>query len=205
MKRAISAKELLNMKFDTFDFEGRWKDAFGNPERRGVWFIWGPSGSGKSTFVMALCKELARFGRVIYDSLEDGASAAVQKAAVVSGISKAKGNFQLLDCENMEDLDKRLLRRKSPDFVVIDSFQYAQLSYSAYTAFKERHKKKLLVFISHADGTQPSGRPARSVMYDATLKIWVEGYRAFSRGRFIGPVGYYDIWEERAKVYHGNS
>ena len=36
---------------------------------------------------------------------------------------------------------------------------------------------------------------------NATLKVWVEGYRAFSKGRFIGRTGKYDIWPERAEGY----
>jgi hypothetical protein len=41
-------------------------------------------------------------------------------------------------------------------------------------------------------------------MYDATLKIWVEGYRAFSKGRFIGSTGQYDVWAEGAERYWGS-
>ena len=40
-------------------------------------------------------------------------------------------------------------------------------------------------------------------MYDATLKIWVEGFKAFSKGRFIGEKGNYTIWEEGANKYWG--
>lgn len=31
---------MLSMKFDTLDFKDAWYDAFGTPERRGVWFVW---------------------------------------------------------------------------------------------------------------------------------------------------------------------
>lgn len=103
----------------------------------------------------------------------------------------------------MVELDERLSKRKSPDFVIIDSFQYTQLDYRQYIAFKERHPDKMLVFVSHADGKQPAGRAARSVMYDAGLKIWVEGYKAFSNGRFFGPTGEYTIWREKADEYWG--
>ena len=87
--------------------------------------------------------------------------------------------------------------------MVIDSFQYTQMSFKDYQEFKNRHRDKLIIFISQADGNRPSGRTAVSVMYDATLKIWVEGYRAISKGRYFGSKGYYTIWEERAKVYWG--
>lgn len=103
----------------------------------------------------------------------------------------------------MDELSERLSQRKSADFVVIDSFQYTQMTYKAYLKFKEKHPNKLLIFISHADGKNPSGRSAKSVMYDASLKIWVEGYRAFSKGRFFGSVGHYTIWEEGSRKYRG--
>lgn len=41
-------------------------------------------------------------------------------------------------------------------------------------------------------------------MYDASLKVWVEGYTAFSKGRFIGETGKYTIWQEGADRYWGN-
>lgn len=77
------------------------------------------------------------------------------------------------------------------------------MTYKAYLKFKERHPNKLLIFISHADGKNPSGRSAKSVMYDASLKIWVEGYRAFSKGRFFGSVGHYTVWDEGSRKYRG--
>ena len=107
----------------------------------------------------------------------------------------------LLDNENMEELDKRLSRKKSPDTVVIDSYQYTGMSFEDYLAFKRRHRNKLIVIISQADGTRPKGRTAGRVMFDASLKIWVEGYRAMSKGRFFGEKGYYTIWAERAEEY----
>lgn len=62
--RALTVKEVLKQKKRTFAFKGEWKEAFGEPERTGVWFIWGNSGNGKSSFVMQLCKYLCEFERV---------------------------------------------------------------------------------------------------------------------------------------------
>jgi hypothetical protein len=112
--------------------------------------------------------------------------------------------FLLLDCEPLEDLTKRLAKKKSPDFVVIDSFQYTQMTYKAYLKFKEANRGKLLILVSHANGTTPSTRSAKSVMYDATLKIYIQGHVAFSKGRFIGRNGgKFIIWEEGAKRIYG--
>lgn len=203
MGRALTVNEVLNRKRYTFPFSGAWADAFGQPERTGVWFVWGNSGNGKSSFVMQLCKELCKYDRVVYDSLEEGDSMTMHQSLLRHGMNDVGRRFNLLDAEPMDELQERLNRRKSWNIAVIDSFQYTQMSYRDYIRMKEQHKDKLLVFISHAKGRSPRGSAAESVMYDATLKIWVEGFKAFSKGRFIGPTGEYTIWSDGAEKYWG--
>lgn len=203
MGRAYSVNQVLQMNKKTFPFEGDWADAFGEPERVGVWFIWGNSGNGKSSFVMQLCKELCKYARVGYNSLEEGTALTLQESLERFQMHEVSRRMQVLDCEPMSEMSDRLLKRKSPEVMIVDSFQYSQLNYRTYLELKQKHKNKLLIFISHADGKQPSGRSAKSVMYDATLKIWVEGYKAFSKGRFIGETGSYVIWDKGAYTYWG--
>ena len=165
--------------------------------------MWGNSGNGKTSFMLQLCKALSHFGRVAYDSLEEGASLTMKNALMTAGMQDVARRFVLLDRENMQLLSARLDKHKSPDIVVIDSFQYTKMSFKDYEAFKERHANKLLIFVSQADGNKPAGRTAVSVMYDASLKIFVSGFRAISKGRYFGNKGYFTIWEERAKMYWG--
>jgi len=202
MARAYSPSEILKMKKKSFAFEGEWYDAFGTPERLGIWFIWGNSGNGKTSFTMQLCRELSRFGKVAYNALEEAQSKTVQDAIIRFEMDDLDGRLQFL-CESLDELTERLAKKKSPDFVIVDSFQYTQLTYKQYIAFKEANHKKLIIFISHADGKKPAGRSAVSVMYDSALKIWVEGYRAFSKGRYIGEKGELDIWKKGALKYWG--
>lgn len=204
MGRALSVNEVLNQKKQTFPFEGKWAEAFGRPERTGVWFVWGNSGNGKSSFVMQLCKELCKYDRVAYDSLEEGDSLTMQQSLMRHGMASVGRKFALLNCEAIDDLKTRLRRRKSYNIVVVDSFQYTQMTYRDYIGLKEAFRDKLFIFISHASGRMPSGKAAVSVMYDASLKVWVEGYTAFSKGRFIGETGKYTIWQEGADRYWGN-
>lgn len=202
LKRAISVAELFSKKHRLFDFEGEWCDAFDKPERVGVWFIWGNSGNGKSTFVLSMAKYLAKFERVIYNSREEGASHTMQKTFKNLGMSDVARRITLVN-EPMEEFSARLLQHKSPNVAIIDSFQYMQLTYKDYIRYKELHRNKLLIFVSHADGKQPAGRAAKSVMYDAGLKIWLEGYKAISKGRYIGATGEMIIWPEGAVKYWG--
>lgn len=204
MAKSLSVSQALSIRRPTLRLEGGWGDCVGEIDRTGVVFFWGKSGNGKTSAVLSFGKELARFGRVLYNSLEEGLSVSFLNALRRHAMQDCGRRFQVVAGESMEDLDERLSKRKSPDFVIIDSFQYTQLDYRQYIAFKERHPDKMLIFVSHADGKQPAGRAARSVIYDAGLKIWVEGYKAFTNGRFFGPTGEYTIWREKAEEYWGD-
>ena len=205
MARALSASEVLNMKKQILPFKDEWYDAFGEPEATGIWFVWGNSGNGKTSFVMQLCKQLCQYGKTIYNSLEEGVSLSMKNALQRYQMNTTKSKFQILDCENWNDFKERLRTNKRLKFAVIDSFQYIQITYPEYIKFKEENRNRLIIFVSHADGRSPSGRTAKSVMYDATLKIWVEGHRAQSKGRFIGANGgNFIIWDEGNKRYGGN-
>lgn len=200
MKKALSMVDLMRKNREVYVFEDALQEAFGQPEQNGVWFIWGRSGNGKTSFVLQLCKELTRYGKVAYDSLEEGDSLTMQNALMRVGMGDVGRRFILLN-ESLKELDTRLKRRRSPDIVVVDSFQYAHIDLKQYEEFIDQHKNKLIIFVSQADGLKPWGRTAQSAMYSASLKIWVEGYRAISKGRYRGNLGYYTIWAEKAEEY----
>ena len=75
------------------------------------------------------------------------------------------------------------------------------LSYRDVRTLKERFPRKLFVLVSQVHGKQPLGLGAEKMMYDADLKLWVEGHTVFSKGRFIGPTGSHVIWKEGADRY----
>lgn len=200
MKRATSVTDLLTKNIECFEFDGPFYDAFDQPEKTGVWFVWGNSGNGKTSFTLQLAKYLTRFDNVLYNSLEEGTGRTMQRSFERLRMEEVKGRL-LISEDNIEDLDKRLRRRKSPKIVFIDSIQYSRFTTNQYYEFINRHKNKLLVFISQTKDRTPIGAAALASMYSASLKIWVEGYRAFSKGRYIGQFEYYDIWPERSYQY----
>ena len=202
-KRSLSAGQILTLKTKSVTLTGEWGRCLGTIDRHGVALVWGPSGSGKSNGVMMLAKELSRFGKVLYVSLEEGFSLSFQNTLRRFGMAECGANFQALDHGSFEDLTKRLFRKGSPEFVVVDSIQYLGLSYRNYLFLKAQFPNKLFVLISHAAGKQPEGRAAGSILYDADIKIWVEGGKAFTRGRFFGPDREALIWPEKAFDYYG--
>ncbi|WP_018359351.1 hypothetical protein [Porphyromonas levii] len=201
-KKALSVSQVLAQKKETLSLSPEWRDMIGVPEACGTWIVWGKSGNGKSSFVMKLAKELCRFGTVLYNSLEEGVGLTMMNTLERFGMMESNGSLRFVS-ESMEALAERLEKRRSPRIVIVDSFQYTGMSYRDYIAFKERFPAHLIVYVSHAYGSEPKGKSAVGVMYDASLKVWVEGYRAFSKGRFIGKKGYLDVWQEKAEVYWG--
>lgn len=203
--KTLSAKQALSIRKNTIVPGGIWTDCIGEMDRHGVVFFWGNSGQGKTSAVVSFCKELCAFGNVLYVSLEEGFSLSMQNTLRRFGMQECGTRFQIAESMSMAELEERLKKQRSPEFIVIDSFQYAQMSYRDYIKFKEAHRNKLLIFISHADGKQPEGRAARSVKYDAGLKIWVEGHVAVSLGRFIGRTAKAVIWRKKAEEYWGTT
>lgn len=202
-RRAVSVSQLLGMKFRTMEFDGAFYDLIGNPELSGCWIVWGNSGNGKTNFALQLAKYLTRYGRVAYSTMEEGARLSMQRAVRMNDLSDCSRKVIFLNREPIEDLLERLKMRKSPDVIIIDSFQYSGLTRNSYIDLKSQFPNKLFVFLSHAEGKNPLGRSATFVRYDADVKIRVEGYRAFATSRYGGNNAPYVIWDEGSYNYWG--
>lgn len=200
--KAMSIHAVLAYKPVLMDFDGEFEALMGKPERQGTWIIWGNSGNGKTRFALQLAKYLTRFGRVAYNSLEEGLSLSMRKAITELGLRECNGKLLFIDKEDITELQTRLSRPKSPEIIIIDSLQYTGLDYRAYKSLKNEFYRKLFIFISHADGKDPAGRTAKSIRFDANVKIYVEGFRAFAVSRYGG--GHpYTIWDIGAQKYYG--
>lgn len=202
MKRAYSVRNVADAKFKTLQLDGVWADAIGAPELTGSWMIYGAPKNGKTTFVLQLAKYLSRFGRVAYDSVEEGLSLTMQMAMERVGMEEVGSRLVLLEKEDVAELTERLKRHKSPDIVIIDSVQFLDLKFSEYKQLKEAFPDKLFIYISHIEGKQPEGNTARRIWRDANVYFSVEGFRAFPVSRYGGgePV---DIYPEKAMEYWG--
>lgn len=193
-KRALTVKQIRAYKPKILEFTGEWLASLGKPELTGTWIIWGSSANGKTRYALKLAKYLAGFGKVLYNSLEEGLSKSMQQAIADVGMSDVQRNFLLLDKESIGDLTERLRRQRSPNVIFIDSLQYTGLRYEDYKQLRDEFPKKLFIFISHADGKEPRGEVGKSVRYDAFIKVWVEGFKAYAESRFGGGSEFV-IWE----------
>lgn len=205
IKRAVSVDELQRKKFKVIPLEGKFRDLIGTPERSGSWFVFGKTANGKTTFNMQLAKHLTQFGKVEYNTLEEGARMSMQEAIIENRMDECrKGSFKILNKLSIDELKERLRRPRSAKMIIIDSVQYTFISKRGYKALQREFPDVLFIWVSHARGNQPLGTVAEAIWYDADVKIHVLGFKAFSksrmsRGRLTKP---YTIWEEGAKDYH---
>ena len=201
-KGELTLKNVVDTKIPVFDFTGEWYDAFGKPQRNGVWFIYGNSGHGKTSFLLMLIKQLANFDNIIFVPYEEGnVSVALQNGINRLGLLEA--NKKVLVCtHSLEELEKRLSKRKSPEIVIIDSLDVSEIKrIKQVSELKNRFKNKTFIFTGWAAGKDPASKIGKDVLYLANQKIFVEGYRAISRGRSFGERGYLTIWEKKATEY----
>ena len=197
MKRALTVRDIQQFSAITLPFDGEWRAMVGCPELTGSWIVWGSSGNGKTRFALQLAKYLCRFGRVAYNSLEEGLSLSMQEAIKQVGMTDpdVKRRFCLLDKESIKDVEIRLGQRRAPRIVIIDSLQYTGMTYADYKKLRDAHRSTLFIFISHAEGTEPKGSVAKSIRYDANVKISVSNFRAVAQSRYGGGAEYV-IWNK---------
>ena len=201
-REELTLRNIVDAKIPVFDFKGEWYEAFGKPQRTGIWYIYGNSGHGKTSFVLMLIRELAKFGRILFVSYEEGAtSVALQNGITRLGLLNVNNRVSVCT-KNIAELKERLSVRKSQDIVIIDSLDVSEFRNAKQVVnFTNKFKNKLFIFTGWAKGNEPAKRIGEDVLFLANQKIVVEGHRAISRGRSFGELGYLTIWEKQATEY----
>lgn len=205
MERAVSYQELLSKKYETVEFDGEFAASFGpEVELNGVWIIYGDSANGKTSGSLKVARYLTRFGKVAYNTLEERGRfsfASAVRRYPFDAVERRR--FIVLKGESMDALSARLAKKKSPDFIFIDSLQYAGLTTRKLHELVDAHPKKLFIFISHVEGKKPKGSLGEWVWYGSDVKMRAEGFKFFMDSRFAFGIGNQDlvINEERAAKY----
>jgi hypothetical protein len=203
INRAYSVSNVLSKKFNPLEFSGEWEATLGKPDKAFSAIIYGNTTNGKTEAAIKFAKYLTNFGKVAYDSLEQGLSATIQQALIRNHMDTLDNSFMLLDREPFEELLIRMSKPKSPDFLFIDSVQYTRITKAQYYQLKELmlKKGKGIIWISQAKGKSPKGALADDIMFDVDLKLWVEGFKLFPDGRLNGGGEPFVIWAQKAAKY----
>lgn len=205
--KAVSVDQLMKTKFRTFPLTGNLQKLLGTPERTGHWFVYGESGHGKTTLLMQIAKELTAYGKVEYNTLEEGARLSMALAVRENRMDECrKGRFKILDKLPIPELLERLSKPRSAKIVIIDSLQYTFMEKRQFAdldrAFGNTH---LFIWNSHAAGKMPVGALAESIMFHADQKIYVSNFTAYSKSRTNrGKTSAYVIWADGAEKLKSN-
>ncbi len=186
MARALGVTEFLNKKFLELEFTGKWKDAFGNPERNFKMIVFGKRKNGKTEFVVSFVKFMTTFGRVLYNSFEQGHSRSLQCAYMRQDMKDVSGKVVTTHKEPFESMYYRLKQKKSPQIVVIDSVQHIKMTKDQWQQLVTDFPKKAFIAISHAQGDDPKGEVADFIGYDVDISVLVKGFKAYCQGRYGG-------------------
>lgn len=194
MPQVFSSKTLLSTTFSTLKLSEEWTRIIGEPDRNFRMIVWGESGSGKTTFVLKLVGELQKYGKVFYNSIEQGFTKSLQANIETSNITPTD-NIMFGDRLNYEEMIERL-RTNQARFVVIDSIQYLNFTKKQYQELKRLFRKKAFIFISHAQGQQPKGQAAKDIRYDVDIKVQIIAGVTSVQSRF-GQTEPYHIFENQ--------
>lgn len=207
VRRGLKASQIKQMRFNTVDLPGEWKEALGTPELNGSWIVYGASGNGKSTFLIEMAKTLSAFAKVAINSLEEGVRCSLQQKIIDLRVSDDH-DILFLRPETLSELRIRLKKRRAPRIVIIDSLQYFMKSpedtrpidTSDYWDLMQEFPDVLFIFNSHMDGNLPAGSTAKKIQYHSDIKIKVDHFVAFVISRY-GEGGSYTVWMEGAQKY----
>ncbi len=211
MGKKIGLKQLSQKKYTSVPgLPENFTRSFGDIEDAFDCIIYGSSGNGKTNFTVAILKDLIKAlqKKAIYISYEEGHTKTLQKTMIErhNMLEEVGGLLSIIDHCSYDELMKMMGKGKSAKIWVIDSIQASHFTEQQCAKLKEQfvlsRKKKIIIYISWADGKNPKGATAKSVEYYAHVKIRVEGLMAFFKSRFGGNKNYV-IWEEGAKKYWG--
>lgn len=197
LKRVLTTANITTQNIERIPFDGKFKEVFGQPQDRGVWFVYGTSGSGKSTFIMEMAKEFAKHYPTLYDPLEEETddSDFIDRVELVN-MQDVGANFHAQQYD-IDELNEYLGKRNSDKVIIIDSATYFFKNWDEYIRFKRKwHKKKIIIIIGHAEGKNPRTELEKSIKYNAKMKIYVSGYLALNQGRTFGVKNTFITWNE---------
>lgn len=208
LKKALTVANVINQKVTLIPFSEHAIElyqAFGDPQNKGIWFVWGGSGSGKSSLILDIIKALCKDMKAIHNELEED----LDDIDFITRIQRkqmqdVKSNF-LTASYNYVQLNEYLDKRDSAKVVSINSAGYFFENIQQYYDFAKKYKgKKIIIISALAKGKNPFSDLELKIMYDANKKIYCEGYLASCKGRTIGPNGgSYIIWKEGYNKLNG--
>lgn len=187
-KRTIGIKSLSERKFESIDLPPEWMVHLGEDiVKRFDLCVTGDAGHGKSTYVLKLCKVLSRFGKVFYNSAEQGFSQTLKTNIKIVDLTAQSGRIMFGDRLSFEELKAKLKTKTFHcSYLVIDSRDYMSLTFKQFQELKELRPKTMgiIVVCWSNGGSRPTSTDGGAIHYACDIKVHVEDFAAYASTRF---------------------
>lgn len=176
----INSDTLLNNKYDTFNFQGKYCELIGNPTIPFHAIVFGLPKSGKSIFCIQFADYLAmNFGKVLYVAAEEKFSPTLQKK--VQDFVNDTSNLDFASFQTYQEImanDLSLYR-----FIFIDSLNFAKITVDELESIKEAYPHISLITILQSTKSG-NFRGSQEYAHNCDVIITIENGIATQKGRF---------------------
>ena len=207
MSKSISLKQLAEKKYILIKgLPAEIIASFGEMEDAFDAIFYGDSGNGKTNLVIQVLAELIEKldCKAEYVSYEEGHGRTMQQAMIERHnlLQRIGNRVSITDHLTYDELRAKMAKKHSAKIWIIDSVQASGLNYAQIKELKRQfvlsRKRKILIYISWAEGKKPQGAVARDCEYYANIKVRVHLYVGFLKSRFGGNLPYV-AWPKGAK------
>ena len=137
MARTLGVHHIINKAYPSLAFEGEWKEVFGCPSDPFTMLVYGLPKNGKTNFMMKFSKYLTQFGKVWYNSIEEGDCLTIKEAFIRCRMDELEpGKFMMGDRYFFQDMVEYLKGRNKGKFVIIDSRDFINLTCQQFKKLK---------------------------------------------------------------------
>ena len=180
----MSASDLMNFKYNKYDFDGKWGDFVGQPSINFHAMVYGRPKQGKSILSVQWAKYLSEnFGKVLYVASEEGFSVTLQKKVMEFAMDNPN-----LDFANFRDFEqiKNAVNKGKYRFVFIDSVNFIKITPEDVEDIKAENPQTAFITIQQAT-KNGNFRGSQEFARNCDMVIRVEAGMASHQGRFQEP------------------
>ena len=177
----MNSQELMNYKYDSYTFSGKWHDLIGDPGKRFHMMVFGRPKQGKSIFCVQFANYFSQnFGPVLYVAAEEGFSVTLQKKIREFGM--ANNNMDFANYRNYEQI-RAALQAKPYKLVFIDSVNFIKITPEQIEELKAENPQTAFVTVQQATkGGQFRG--SQEYAHNCDIIIEVIAGIAHQQGRY---------------------
>ncbi len=177
----MNSQELMNYKYDSYTFNGKWHELIGDPGKRFHMMVFGRPKQGKSIFCVQFANYFSQnFGPVLYVAAEEGFSVTLQKKIREFGM--ANNNMDFANYRNYEQI-RAALQAKPYKLVFIDSVNFIKITPEQIEELKAENPQTAFVTVQQATkGGQFRG--SQEYAHNCDIIIEVIAGIAHQQGRY---------------------